>query len=336
MGVQSNAFDFQFGFQASKGTPAANPTYYCRALAGSTLESTRAWSKVMTGEGKRVPDGMAFANQVTVAGSLKVAAQEKTLAAFLYGALGTDNVTGAGDPYAHAMTINQTGSLPYITIWKHIGTKYEVYSDCKIDKLTVTVSATGDTRMVTIQADIKGIGIPLSKTSGPGTPATDEGSTAYLWDYGTGAWKIDTVTTANISEMILTITNAVDAVPGESIVAYAAVEKVGEVQISSKQWAEDLTRYNTIKYGVSSPIDGAALSTVVPTGAFECTLTKVAASPGPERSVKISVPSTRYTVADPPLNPDPTGAPIYYTIAGYAIGADPKITATVKCGLATL
>lgn len=328
-----NAYDFQVAKQTDKATPATNPAYWLRCLSGSKLKPARNLSTAMDGAGTRANDGVAFVSGVAAGGTLNMMVNEKMLGFWLWAALGTDTVTGAADPYSHALTINQTGALPYLSVFAHNGPLRELYSAGKVDKLTLSVAGEGDNRLAKVSVDLKFIGAPLFKTGAPAVPSVSEGDVVYLWDHAKSAWVIDSVACAFISEYILEINNNLAVVPGDDIVGYELVEQLCTVTTTTKTYAADAAKYNKMVYGAASPTDGTGVSTDIQTGAFATKFTRVAGAT--ERSCAIAIPSVRYSVGDPDYDPDPTGAPIQSTVAGIAIGTDPKITCTVKNGVAT-
>lgn len=335
--INPSIFDFQIALQAEKGTGADAPSHYLYCLSGSDVKADPEVVTVAIGEASRVSDGISFIAGAPVAGNLVIVAQDDMLPLVQLLCLGDLDTSGTGDPYAHAGTINQTGGVPYFTLFKHVDDLYEKFIDCKVNTFRFETSAEGEGQLLKVTLGIVGIGLPTYEEEWASPATAEDKDKIFLWHYGANSWSVDSTAVAGISEFILEGNNNLATVPGEDKTGYALAEQKGDITCSTRLVVEDLERYLTYMYGSSSPSASTEMTLdSIPTGQFSCKLERVAASPGPERSFAVSIPELTYAVGEPPaITPDPSGAPIYQTLGGLVTGDDPKITITTKNGTDT-
>lgn len=332
-----SAYDFQIALQEEKGIPASAPTHFLKCLDGSDIKADPEPVTIKTGEGKRMNDGISYIAGAPVAGSLIIVCQDDMLPLTTYLAGGTLETSGGADPYTHTGKVNQTGGVPYATVFKHVGPLYEIFPDCKVNTWRYETASDGENQILKLTLGVVGIGLP-TKESAWAVPAVAEDSDhIFLWHKGAGAWVIDGDTVAGISQWILEGNNNLETVPGETKTGYDLAEGECDVTCISRLVVEDLARYYSYMYGSETPADGTPLNLdAIPVGSFAGKLTRVGAAPGPERSFAVSIPELTYAVGEPPaITGNTKGTPIYHSLAGRATGADPKISMVTKNGVAS-
>lgn len=344
--IPTNAFKFLIAPQddllaSTDPIPSISDFYWLAAVDGSDISPDRTITKRKTGEGKRMNDGHAVVSGMGAAGTIEAIAQDKMLGLLFWAALGSDDVTGAADPYAHAATPNQTGGLPYLTVIKHVGDLWEAYPNCKINELTLRVASEGDSHIMTVSLGLMGVGVVRYLDGDPIDPDTpevvkEEGE--FTWNQALGTWEVDGELIASISDFTVTIRNNLIRVPGEGLAGYALAEGELEIEAASTVTVEDLGRYLTTVYGTDAPSDGDEAQPIIPVGSFAATFTRVAAEVGPpavaERSFEIDIPELRYEAEAPRVEGNTEGRPLELAMAGLAVGDDPKATFTTTNGVA--
>jgi len=137
----------------------------------------------------------------------------------------------------------------------------------------------------------------------------------------------------SVREFSLRVTRGFEVWNGACITPYDVVEGHGEIEASFTVLLdnEGLRFYKKLMYGTPEPATSAEVVSSILSGSLYSKFTAVAASPGPERSVAVTIPTLQYTADDigDAVAGDPAGAAGAMTINGYARGTDPKCTITV-------
>ncbi len=343
--IPTNAFKFLIAPQdallaSEDAIPTIDKFYWLAAVDGSDISSDRTITKRKTGEGKRMNDGHAVVSGMGAGGTIEAIAQDKMLGLLFWAALGSDDVTGTTDPFAHAATPNQTGGLPYLTVIKHVGDLWEAYPNCKINELTLRVACEGDAHIMTVSMGLMGVGVvryldgdPISSV----TPEVEKEDGEYTWNQALGTWEVDGSLIASIADFTVTIRNNLIRVCGEGLAGYALAEGELEIEAASTVTVEDLDRYLETVYGTTSPGDGDEAQPIIPVGSFAATFTRVAGETGPpavlERSFEVDIPELRYEAETPRVEGNTEGRPLQLAMAGLATGDDPKATFTTTNGV---
>lgn len=179
-------FQYEMAAQAAKGSVAATPEFFLKAVGGS-LSPKRTTGQTMTGDGNVFSSGFEYVDTMEAGGTLEVAAQPLSLGALVNAIFGVDTLSGMADPYTHKLTPNQSsGGTDWYTFWKRVDDYWELYPDCKVSELTI--SAAVDRKLMTVSAVIMGAGTP-QYTSQPTSASTE--SAAFLWDQACGTWTQD-------------------------------------------------------------------------------------------------------------------------------------------------
>lgn len=179
-------FQYEVAKQAGKGVPAAAPAYFLKATGGA-LGGKRTQGQQLVGDGLVFSKGFQWIDSIEAGGQLNIISQPSAVALMLLSILGTDQVSGAGDPYTHALTPNNTsGGTLWFTFWKRVDSIWELYPDCKVTELTLDCST--ERRAMLITAQIMGASRPQS-IAAPSSAA--EETVAFNWNHAKGYWCVD-------------------------------------------------------------------------------------------------------------------------------------------------
>jgi hypothetical protein len=332
---QPSAWDFQLALQADRDTPATAPEFFANTLEGSDISVNPEVVTVKTGEGSRCSDGISFIAGAPVGGKLIIVGHDNILPFLTYLSYGSLAKSGVGDPFSWAGTINQSGGVPFFTGFKHVGDLYEIYPCLKVNTFAFETASDGENQLLKVTLDVVGIGLPSYENAWALPAAKEDAGHIFTWSMGASEWKVDGTTVAGISSFALNGNNNLTTVPGELKTGYDLSEGDHESVVTTRLVVEDLERYLQYMYGDSTPTPGAHMDLdTLQTGSFAGKLTRVAASPGPERSFAVAVPDLIYAAGEPPRIQGQRGGPLYHTLGGRAQGTNPKITVTTKNGVA--
>lgn len=330
MGINTAIFNLQVGKQSAKGTPAANPDWFLETTGEGDLAAAPVFGSMETGDGSVWGAGHDYVESVTIEGSPTVVCAVNNVAALLYYCLGGLATAGAADPYTHTITPAATG--PYLTVWRNVGNRWQMFPDVKIMALEIAGENTGDGLILQMTPTFKGVAKSQFKSAAPGVPASKE-TAIYEWGQAEGAWTVDSVLVANITRFLIRWERAHSTPRGESVTPYDFFEGKGKVTAAFDLLATDFSYENKLLYGATSPADGTQLTTSIQSGNFSVKFTQAAGPP--ERSLQLSIPTIYYRPENVVVVPDPKGGEQRYRITGEARGTSPIITATVKNATAT-
>jgi Phage tail tube protein len=148
----SNVARLGIALQSAKGAAAAAPQYWLNFTGGNMRPSPETETRSETGLGRDVGD--TYIRVLSASGDPSVLLRPKTAPLLYYCALGAKAVTGAADPYTHAITPGN--DQPWITVWKEQGDSlYERFTDCKITAANLEFAAGGD---LALSMTIMGLG----------------------------------------------------------------------------------------------------------------------------------------------------------------------------------
>lgn len=331
--VAENVGNLRFAFQTAKGTPATSSTYGLY-LAGGTMPGSMPTHEAFeeTTGAQMLSD--RYVSEAHVSGAPEVFVPPNAAAALLYGTLGAVATTGAADPWSHAITWAAT--RPWMTWWRSLGGLiYGRNDDCKIDQLVISGESNKPLRMT---ATISGL-TPRYADSEE-TTATVEITNRVLYYDGQGALQLEGSAIANIRQFTLTINRNGELVPGDSLNPVDNAEGAFEVSLAITKLFESASLYNRAHWGSATPTDlDPSTKTVLELGGggVDFTFTRVAAAPGPERSLKLVVPRMALVPFD--LQPSPGNSPLTEALTFEALqpsGGTSPVTATVKNGIEDL
>lgn len=317
-----------FAFQEEKDTAAAAPLYYLRLLDGSEIGPDREVQVKRTAESGRANDGVAVVGSMGSGGTLNFVCQPVALPALLGAALGDISTAGGTDPYTHTCQPDQTGTLPWLTVWAKIGEVRMQIINLKVNTLSLTVSS--DDRLVAGAMELMGAGKVTYQDADPAVPATAEAiANLFAWSMAKGAWTVDGATVGYVKKLECFVRNNLVGIPGEDVFFYDIQEGVQDNEYSATTTIVDASRYNTMVFGTATPADDAEVSGTITEGSLAVKFTLAAA---PERSLAINVTKSQYRNPLPKLKIDPEGRPQDLVLTARCIGTDPKITYVVKNG----
>lgn len=332
--VAANRADIAFALQTAKGAAASASVYRTYMTGGRQPGQSRTQEDFEETTGDRMRSG-SYVSGAHVEGNPVIFAMPKSLAAILYAVLGGIVTSGASDPYLHTLTPAST--LPYLTFWRWLGDLlFEKSVDCKITQVVIHGESG---KPITITATIQGLS-PTSQTAHETTVAVEAAQRFMHYD-GAGALQVEGTAVAHIRSFDLTINNNGQIIPGDALTPYDVAETLLEVTLRTTQLVVAASLWNRIHYGSASPSANTVPSPdpLVLAGSpagIDFKWTRVAASPGPERSFEILIPNVVAMPFDiePATGPEPLTQEVTYKAYQPSSGA--SITAKVKNGAAAV
>ena len=328
--VAGNVANTRFNFQGSGlGTPAATSFYGLQLAGGSLVTGTgeNAYFEETTGAQMRSD---VYAVERHGAGNPEFLARVKGASGLLYGVLGTDTPTGAGDPYSHVLTHADT--LPYITWWSHLGgLEFDEVSDTKISQLVIS-GETGQPLRLSVTVE----GIRPRHQAAEETTATVEVGDAPVFYDGDGALMLEGAAVASIGSFTCTINRNVTRIMGDGLLPIDLAEGLFSVEWSVGKLYTAISMRKRLMYGAGAPSnDTEVVETVLQLGATGIDM-KFTQSTGPERSIQIECPNVTVSPYEVPPNTD--GSPLREEIPMIALddGVDEPITVTILNDIADL
>jgi hypothetical protein len=305
MAVQKGLGAVGVALQAAKGTAAGNPTFMHGVLGGSgfDLDVTQDLAPIVTAT--RTSPGV---DRTGVRGKFDVQfrCHPRSLGLWLYAALGSKAVTGAG-PYTHTITPGATG--PLLTTFANIAGIYRALQDCVVTSLEIAWDETG---IVTCSVQGEGTIANFAPTF---TPTTDDTNTAYLRsNSGTAAnmkfSAYSTAATAPIKAGSIKITN----VAGFVQLSHTIVPQ--DVYSDRQSYEAMITvvppaNLDDWRAAVTGTTSGTTAAEDTVYGAFDVTFVAGAAS------LQLAAPRVAYAVGYPQL--DPSGGHVELPFAGLPV-----------------
>jgi hypothetical protein len=332
--VAANRADIAFAIQTAKGAPASVSKYRTFLMAGRQPGQMRTHAPFDQTTANRIITDM-YASEAHVDGSPQTYVMPKSIAAWLTLLLGGRVTTGAGDPYLH--TITPASTLLYATFWRWLADLvFEKNADCKVTKAVIHFESG---KPITITCTILGLS-PQYKTAHE-TTVTVEQSQYFMHYDGAAALLVEGAAVSSIRSGDLTIDNGGQLVPGDAFTPYDVAETTLTITLATTQLVLDMAMWKRLHYGSATPSDAATpLTTPLelagsPAG-VDFKWTRVAAAPGPERSIEILLPRVQPQPFDiePLTQPNPLIQTITYDVLAPADGTTPAITALVKNSVA--
>lgn len=322
----------RFAVQGAEGTAASASVFGLR-MAGGSMPQVRATDQVFReADGLQAPSA-TFRAESWVEGAPEFHVYPKSIGALFYLLLGADSVSGADDPYTHVMT--PTDEPPFGTLFTNMGGLYhELLSDMRISQLVLRGSAGGLLTVAVTWVGKKGI-----YDSAEETTATPETTQIFRYYDARAALLVEGSAVATMREYTLTFNRNVSRQGGDDLHPVSLDMGALDVTCQATMKITSAALRNRILYGGASPSDAAVVVKDVlraagsPAG-LEFTHTRVAASPGPERSLKVAIPVVDVMPFEVPISTDPGQLYIPLTFQGLK-GAGALTTVTVKNDVAT-
>lgn len=321
--VASNIGDVSFALQSAKGAAATVSQFRLYPSGGEQPHATADLQDLEEMTGARMLSD-PFMGELAVTGSTQYHVRPETVAPILYGVLGAQAVTGAGDPYTHTFT--PAASLPYWTFWRMLGNGLaEKFVDCIITRVVLHGESY---QPLTMTVDVMGL-TPSYVTPAEAT-VTPETTNHFMHSDAAGALQVEATALSCIRAFDLTIDNGAQAVPGDSVSACDISVGRLSVEATTTQLVTSFALWNRVHYGSATPANGAAhITTPLELGGSPAGLdwkwTRIAAS----RTLEILVP--RVVVPPFDLQGSVSGDPLTVEVPyrAYQPAAGASITAKV-------
>lgn len=322
----------RFAIQSAEGTAASASTFGLK-MAGGSMPQIRATDQVYReADGLQAPSEM-FRAESWVEGAPEFHVYPKSIGALFYLLLGDDSVSGASDPYTHVIT--PADEPPFATLFTNLGgLYYEVLEDMRISQLVLRGSAGGLLTAAVTWVGKKGVYDDEEEDT-----ATPEITQIFRYYDARAALKVEGTAVATMREYTLTFNRNVSRQGGDDLHPVSLDMGALDVMCQATMKITSAALRNRILHGGASPSDAAVVVKDVleaagsPAG-LEFTHTRVASSPGPERSLKVAVPLVAVMPFEVPITTDPGQLYIPLTFQGLK-GAGDLTTVTVKNDVAT-
>lgn len=334
MSVNPGDFGFFLEKQASKGTEAtmATTSIFLERIDGDVMID-KEWAKLQTGGSSGWGGGRAYLSGVKLTSdTLTVMCSPKMAGAVMAWCLGADTITGASDPYSHAIIPASTS--PWLTLWRKVDNEWTRMKDVKIVDWAFEAANDGDAIVARFTLKFVVCALPMHLDAAPADLAVKETAFYTFW-MGAAAWLADMgggseANQAGISKVRIAAARPTSTPKGESFVPADAFQGVGNIEVGFDVLATDHVPEFIHLFGAANPADLAVMNTALVTGSVTFTLTSVGAAPGPESSIKFDVNGIEYRPEGVAITPDAAGTETYYRMVGDAQGTAPLITCTVK------
>lgn len=331
MAVSENIANLRGALQSAQGA-AASASQFGMYLAGGSMPAAMGTDGTFEETtGVRIRSDR-YVSERHIEGAPEFFVMPQSIGYLFYGALGAKSVTGAGDPYAHVFI--PATSRPWFTFWRSQGALiYEELRDCKIDSLVIT-GTSGQPLRVT--ANIQGLD-PRYESAAE-TTAGIEVTNRFLYYDGQGALSLEGSAVASIREFTLTISNNGELIPGDALTPIDVSEGELTIQLAVTKLFLAPSLRNRKYYGSATPADDTAVvKDVLALGGtpnVRFLFTRVAAAPGPERSLQIDL--SKCYLAPYDVQPGTGSTPLTEALTLDAVqpAAGNAIDVTLKNGLA--
>ena len=334
--VSAKIYELAIAKQSAKGVAATAAAFKTRVTGGDVAPLSNIQQLNETGR-NRLPRTL-FKASAGVDGNPATAVREDLAGFLLWAALGTKSVTGAADPYSHEITPANT--TPYLTIWRMFGDMvWEKFIDCKIGQLELTSEAEQALAMTLTVVGAKGVA--LDQTTYDTEVAVDySDDDPVVHHHGSGLLLVEGAVVSRMERVAMTIVNGTARQFGDSLYADDVSEGAQTITIATRERVIAPALYNRLHYGSATPASGTEANADILTlgaGGLDLMWRRVAAAPGPERSIRLQsgsrvqvsgIGAFAPTTGDDPVRMEPT-----YAILDPDSGA--ALTATVKNGVAS-
>ena len=258
-----------------------------------------------------------FTKSISGQGSITIQVTPEGAARLAAWALGgVDAVSGSGDPYEHDITPGD--GLTYLTVVDSLGKDGDlidarIWTDCVITQVEIT--STHDAGVVTAKLDLLAASHTIS-TDLPNASSADSEPLLHTQAHG-NINVADLNAVAEIEAFTLTIDTNAELLYGDSVSAYAAHRKRGQISWSATVacTSETIKVLYSHLYGTNAPADGAIPSAAIFKAGFNPTFIQ-----NSDRVLSVSIPNNRVIVD---TLPDPNAAGDHTTLAIAGVARNP-------------
>lgn len=167
--------------QSAKGAAAAQPVVIYGVETGAAGDVAVTEPNIALTAASRM-SAAAVREQVVPGAGFTSLGFSRAIAQLLFGVLGTDVDSGAGDPWTHTIT-GPTADVSWWTFFGRTNTEYLSVVDCKIDSLKIDF----DAALVKVSVVIKGCTLTLGASAWTPTNTDDEVTPGALYSTGQAA-----------------------------------------------------------------------------------------------------------------------------------------------------
>ena len=334
--VSAKIYELGIAKQTAMGDPATAAAFKTRVTGGDVMPLSNIQQLNETGR-NRLPRTL-FKASAGADGNPSLAVREHLAGFLLWGALGTKSVSGGADPYAHEITPANT--TPYFTIWRMFGDMvWEKFIDCKIAQLDLVSEAEQALAMTLTIVGTKAVALDQA-TYNTEVAVGYSDDDPVVHHHGSGLLLVEGAAVSRMERVALSIVNGSARQFGDSIFADDVSEGAQTITVATRERVIAPALYNRLHYGTATPTTGTEPTGDVIElggGGLDLMWRRVAAAPGPERSIRLvsgsrvqvsGIGAFAPTTGDDPIRMEPT-----YAILDPDSGA--AFTATVKNGVAT-
>lgn len=275
-------FEIAVAKQTAKGSPAAAAAFKTRVTGGNVEPVSNIITLAETGR-NRLPRTLVKVSH-GVDGNPSTAVREDIFGFWLWAALGTKSVAGAGDPFEHTLTPANT--TPYFTLWRMLGDMvWEKFQDCKIVSFELTSEAENALSLALTIVGTKAVALDDTTYDAEVAIGYSDGP-PFVHHHGSGLLLVEGAAVSRMERVQVRINNGTARYFGDSIYADDVSEGAQEITIATRERVIDAAMYNRMHYGSATPVTGTEpTSDVITLGAGGLDLMWRRQS-APERSIR--------------------------------------------------
>lgn len=336
--IESGIGTLNYGKQTAKGSIATAATTTVGYNRPKWVSGQFAVRKTLGSEeyvdGQRFGSPSPFTDRVGgEIGEVTIQAQPENGGLFVAQILGSDVVTGAGDPYTHTIASSGTAGA-WGTWWQKVGStvgpERELFWDSKIGRLALDVGR--DQKVMHLSLGCMALTAGQVYTTDPAK--TEDTTDPFLWTEVTGAVTFDGTVISESHGETLEIDTGMEAYYGDDIAPNQLIEKKGTITRTLQTIVTDVTlaKYRKAVYNNTAPSAGDRPVKDVFTAAATTVYTKSAT-----RTFTVSTPKIAVRPDDMVVAPSPDGGALELSFGGQCLksGSSAALTITALTGDAT-
>jgi hypothetical protein len=184
--IDFSDYSIQFAKQTGRGVYPADPTYK-GWLIGPGLTGKPEIGQINVGDANPWTPSIKRVKGQQAGGEITLLVQPNDVGLLIYSVTGAKAVAGGGDPYTHTFTpYTDSSSCPYITFWQYTDGRWELFRDCQVVKMELTVANDASDGFMLLKITVVGMA-RKKKVAAPASPATAE-TDVYHWLDAAGYW----------------------------------------------------------------------------------------------------------------------------------------------------